>query len=54
MIKLLKNFAFSLGVFSVMQLRILSIIMVKLLLDLFMLADLLKKFLRSFTSSICV
>ena len=52
-IRLLRNFPTSLGVVSVMQLRMLFIIMVKLLLDLFMLANLLK-FIRAFTSSICV
>ena len=41
-IRLLRNFTTSLGVVSVMQLRMLFIIMVKLLLDLFMLANLLK------------
>ena len=54
MIKLLRNFPISLGVVSIMQLRILSIIVVKLVLDLFMLAILLKKFIRAFTSSIFV
>ena len=52
-IRLLRNFPTSLGVVSVMQLRMLFIIMVKLLLDLFMLPNLLK-FIRAFTSSICV
>ena len=41
-IRLLRNFPTSLGVVSVMQLRMLFIIVVKLLLDLFMLANLLK------------
>ena len=44
MIKLLRNFPISLGVVSVMQLMILSITVVKLLLDLFMPANLLKEF----------
>ena len=52
-IRLLRNSLISLSVVSVMQLRMLSIIVVKLILDLFMLANLLK-FLRAFTSSICV
>ena len=52
-IRLLRNFPTSLGVVSVMQLRMLFIIMVKLLLDLFMPANLLK-FIHAFTSSICV
>ena len=46
-IRLLRNFPISFGVVSVMQLRMLSIIVVKLILDLFMLANLLK-FLRAF------
>ena len=48
MIRLLRNFLISLGIVSVMQLRMLSIIVVKLILDLFMLANLLK-FLPAFT-----
>ena len=52
-IRLLRNFPTSLGVVSVMQLRMFFIIVVKLLLDLFMLANLLK-LIRAFTSSICV
>ena len=52
-IRVLRNFPTSLGVVSVMQLRMLFIIIVKLLLDLFMLAN-LPKFIHAFTSSICV
>ena len=42
MIRLLRNFPISLGVVSVMQLRMLFIIVVKLILDLFMLANFFK------------
>ena len=52
-IRLLRNFTTSLGVVSVMQFRMLFIIVVKLLLDLFMLANFLN-LIRAFTSSICV
>ena len=50
MIRLLRNFPISLGVVSVVQLRMLSIIVVKLILYLFMLANLLK-FVRTFSFS---
>ena len=44
MLKLLRNFPILFGVVSVMQLRMLSITVFKLLLDQFMLANLLQKF----------